>query len=271
MKRFFLIAGLLAIAGVAIVVAQPAAGRGGRSPLVEALDADRDGTISAEELKNATATLSALDKNHDGALSEEEYRPQRGRGPGAPAGQRANSDRPQRPETSSNRDAPLGTLVFSGGYETDPVDHGRPVVLVAGALGVSADVFREAFSRVRPARAGTAPEPEQVRKNKAALMAALGKFGITNERLDAVSNYYRYRPQNGEMWPTTPASGYARIENGKIVGFVVTQGGSGYSTPPVVRVQGMPGVNAQAKLAFSSDFEANGAISEVALEDRSTK
>ncbi|NBQ65466.1 MAG: hypothetical protein EBT95_08050 [Verrucomicrobia bacterium] len=28
-------------------------------------------------------------------------------------------------------------VVFSGGHETDPRDHGRPVVLIAGALGVS--------------------------------------------------------------------------------------------------------------------------------------
>ena len=54
--------------------------------------------------------------------------------------------------------------------------------------------------------AGGRQQPEQVRKNKAALMGALAKYGVTNERLDAVSNYYRYRPQEGEMWPTTPAT-----------------------------------------------------------------
>lgn len=27
-------------------------------------------------------------------------------------------------------------VVFSGGHETDPRDHGRPVVLIAGALGI---------------------------------------------------------------------------------------------------------------------------------------
>src|SRR4051794_34511931 len=45
-------------------------------------------------------------------------------------------------------------VVFSGGHETNLRDHGRPVVLVAGALGVPAQVFRDAFSHVRPAPAG---------------------------------------------------------------------------------------------------------------------
>jgi hypothetical protein len=31
---------------------------------------------------------------------------------------------------------------FSGGHETDPRDHGRPVVLVAAALKVRPEVFR---------------------------------------------------------------------------------------------------------------------------------
>jgi hypothetical protein len=36
-------------------------------------------------------------------------------------------------------------VTFSGGHETDPQDRGRPVVLVAGALGVKPEVFRKAF------------------------------------------------------------------------------------------------------------------------------
>jgi hypothetical protein len=156
-------------------------------------------------------------------------------------------------------------LVFSGGYETDPRDRGRPVILVASALGVSSDVFREAFSRVRPAGPGTEPEPEQVRRNKSALMAALGKYGISNERLDEVSNYYRYPPGRGNRWRTTPASGYAQIKNGKVTSFVITNGGSGYSSTPSVSVQGMPEVAAQAKLSYGKDFATNGAISEISL------
>src|SRR6478609_8855844 len=59
-------------------------------------------------------------------------------------------------------------LTFSGGHETDPKDHGRPVVLVAGALGVKPEVFRDAFSRVHPSPAGIPPSGERQRENKAA-------------------------------------------------------------------------------------------------------
>ena len=50
-------------------------------PVMEVLDADHDGVISAAELKNATAALKTLDKNKDGKLTEDELRPQPGRGP----------------------------------------------------------------------------------------------------------------------------------------------------------------------------------------------
>ena len=44
-------------------------------------------------------------------------------------------------------------IKFSGGHETDRRDGGRPVVLVAAGLGVSPELFREAFRGVTPARA----------------------------------------------------------------------------------------------------------------------
>ena len=44
-------------------------------PLMEALDADHDGSLSAEEIKNAPAALMNLDKNGDGKLTEDEVRP----------------------------------------------------------------------------------------------------------------------------------------------------------------------------------------------------
>ena len=42
------------------------------SPIILALDLDKDGKISAIELKNATQSLSALDANSDGVISREE-------------------------------------------------------------------------------------------------------------------------------------------------------------------------------------------------------
>jgi Ca2+-binding EF-hand superfamily protein len=42
-------------------------------PIIVALDADRDGVISAEEIKAAPRSLLTLDKNKDGKLSKDEY------------------------------------------------------------------------------------------------------------------------------------------------------------------------------------------------------
>jgi Ca2+-binding EF-hand superfamily protein len=43
--------------------------------LVEALDANADGVISADEITNAPAALKTLDKNNDGQLGPREYGP----------------------------------------------------------------------------------------------------------------------------------------------------------------------------------------------------
>ena len=42
------------------------------SPIILALDLDKDGQISAAELKNATQSLSALDSDSDGKISRKE-------------------------------------------------------------------------------------------------------------------------------------------------------------------------------------------------------
>ena len=43
------------------------------SPIVKALDKNKDGVISKEEIENAVAALNTLDKNKDGKLTREEY------------------------------------------------------------------------------------------------------------------------------------------------------------------------------------------------------
>jgi hypothetical protein len=69
------------------VIASPAAqdirgrqGRGGPGGpggdrLTQAIDANRDGTLSAAEIAGAAAALATLDANKDGQLTPDEYRP----------------------------------------------------------------------------------------------------------------------------------------------------------------------------------------------------
>jgi EF hand len=74
------------------------------SPLMEALDANHDGVIDADEIANASAALKKLDKNGDGKLTQDELRPHRpqgggyggGRPPGGPDG-----EPPQHPPTDN--------------------------------------------------------------------------------------------------------------------------------------------------------------------------
>ena len=153
-------------------------------------------------------------------------------------------------------------LVFRGGHDIDPRDRGRPVVLIAAALGVPPAVFRDAFTHVRPAGSGQQPAPAQVRLNKQALLARLGPYGVTNERLDEVSNYYRYRRETGELWRHVDAAGYAFVQGGKIVSVTITRPGAGYTTAPVVSVPGVGlTVYPQAVLAFGTYLARNGSVS----------
>jgi hypothetical protein len=57
------------------------------SPIIEALDLNKNGVIDADELAKAEDSLKKLDKNADGKLTEEEFRPPRPGGPGGPGGQ----------------------------------------------------------------------------------------------------------------------------------------------------------------------------------------
>ena len=155
-------------------------------------------------------------------------------------------------------------MTFSGGHEIAKNDFGRPVVLIAAALGVKPDVFREAFSGVTPAR-GRGPTGAEARKNKAALMNVLSPHGVTNDRLDEVSDYYRYQPQRGQLWPTTAAKAYAIVERGRIKRIVVTEPGLGYASPPDVKVDGFENLEFKAILAFTKDLKKNGAIASVEL------
>jgi len=157
-------------------------------------------------------------------------------------------------------------VMFSGGHETECLDRGRPVKLIAAALGVPPEVFREAFTHVHPAGPGSGgPTDAEARANKAALMNALSKYGVTNVRLDEVSNYYRYRRDQGELWTNKPAAANALVKNGKIMGFEIISGGSGYSSAPAVSVQGIQDEPAVAKLSFGKDLRTNGSVLEISI------
>lgn len=68
---------------------KPPQGKRPPPPLIAALDADKDGTISAEELEAAPESLKELDKNGDGELSPEEFL----HGPPPPREGERNEDR----------------------------------------------------------------------------------------------------------------------------------------------------------------------------------
>lgn len=154
-------------------------------------------------------------------------------------------------------------VMFAGGHEIGRGDFGRPVTLIAAALGVKSDVFREAFSGVTPAK-GRGPSGDEARRNKDALMKVLRPHGITNDRLDEVSNYYRFRPQNGGLWPTSAAKAYAVVEDGKIKKIVVTEPGSGYCSTPAATVQGTD-MTLKVTLKYSTELKKNGGVDAIEI------
>jgi hypothetical protein len=153
-------------------------------------------------------------------------------------------------------------VTFTGGHELSRNDYGRPIALMAAGLGVKPEEFRKAFSGVTPAR-GRGPTGAEARRNKEALMKVLTPLKVTNERMDEVANYYRFRPQNGEMWPTKAAEAHAVIENGAIKKIVVTEPGSGYNSPPTATVKGFEKIRLEAKVKYDKNLKKNGGIAAV--------
>jgi Spy/CpxP family protein refolding chaperone len=283
----------------------PDAGSG--APRLHLLSRDAEQTLNlTEEQRKQMAAIEADAKTRIEALLTPEQkekmgamrpgsqpRPQRGRGDGSgrnrPVSEDLQSVAPakmldvgtsspdtarQAGERAASSSAPLPPGVtrvpveFSGGHETVPVDHGRPVALVAAALGVQDEVFREAFSHVHPAGPGSGgPTEAEARANKQALMSRLAQYGVTDERLNMVSNFYRYPPGSRNLWRNKPASANALVKDGAVVGYEITDGGYGYTTPPTVRVPGMDGVMAKVQLSYGKDFESNGTVSAITIAE----
>ncbi len=144
MKKILLVASVMAMLGVSVsmsVLAQPPAGEGrpdgpprfegggpeGRRPphpVMDVLDADKDGTLSAEEMNNATAALKTLDKNTDGKLSDDEIRPPRPDG-GPGRGGEDGPDGPPRGDRPPGEDGPPGGGRPPGDGEGRPPGRGE--------------------------------------------------------------------------------------------------------------------------------------------------
>ncbi|TXK71775.1 hypothetical protein [Paenibacillus sp. N3.4] len=185
----------------------------------------------------------------------------------APANRNTTSPKTNPPTGGNGAGQTANTVVITGGFDTDPQDKGRPVVLIAAALGVPTEVFREAFSGVKPAGLDRGPTAEEAQKNKAALLKVLAPYGITNQRLDEVSNYYRYNGSSGGTWPRTEATATVTVTNGVVTSVTVTNPGSGYTSSPTISVMGPNGqVTAAASLSYSKDFKTNGSISAINIQ-----
>jgi hypothetical protein len=102
-----------------------------------------------------------------------------------------------------------------------------------------------------------------VRRNKEALLSSLARYGVTNDRLDEVSNYYRYRRETGELWRHVDAEGFAMVAGGKIVSITITNPGAGYSSAPKVSVQAGLTEYPLAIVSYGKDLASNGSISKI--------
>jgi hypothetical protein len=154
-------------------------------------------------------------------------------------------------------------VTISGGFDTVAGDNGRPIVLVAGLLGVAPAVFRTAFSGVTPANPAVGPTVEEAQANKAALLSVLAPYGITNDELDHASNTYRYNQSAGQTWPHTAATAVAIASNGVLTAVKVTSAGSGYTSAPTITLS--DGRTATAKLRYGKNVATNASIAAITL------
>jgi hypothetical protein len=99
-------------------------------PIIQALDTNHDGIISAEEIANAPAALKTLDKNGDGQLTPDEYMPPHPQGgPGGKGGHDGDAGR------GGNGGPPPGDGAGASGQDK----HHRPVPPIIAALDTNGD------------------------------------------------------------------------------------------------------------------------------------
>jgi Ca2+-binding EF-hand superfamily protein len=117
------------------------------SPVIAALDTDKDGTISAEELENAVKSLKTLDKNDDGKLTPDELRPPGGPG-GGPGGPGFNFDPEQMIDRAFEADAD-GDNKLSKEEAPERMKENFDRIDANKDGGVTRDELRTAFERMR--------------------------------------------------------------------------------------------------------------------------
>lgn len=110
-------------------------------PLIAALDADRDGELSADEIRAATAALNKLDRNDDGKLAAEEIGPPRGRFAGPRLGRPRGPTQQGPPRPNNQQEKKILSVLDDmdrnqrRGMMNVPVWDGRMLRLMAEAVG----------------------------------------------------------------------------------------------------------------------------------------
>ena len=138
--------------------------------------------------------------------------------------------------------------------------------MIAAALKVKPEIFRAAFSNVRPERGGGGPSPALARENKSALLKALGKHHVSNERLDEFSGYDRYRPGSDELWKHSPAFVEAIAVNNEVTAVKIVRPGSGYSSEPTISIVGCENLKAKETLHYTTDLKINGSLASITIK-----
>lgn len=262
--RKIVIAGLVAsiVAGSGLIAALHVKETAAAAPV--ATDSSASASAAAPTATDSTKPAGQADKRPG-------KKPARSNEACPPDGTAAKPDNAGRSASNASNTSTIVqgdyTVTISGGFDTDPVDHGRPVVLIAAALGVPTEVFREAFSGVTPAGLDRGPTDEEAQSNKAALLKVLSPYGITNDKLDEVSNYYRYNGKKEGVWKRTLATATPVITDGKLTGITITNAGSGYSSAPTVTIKGPDDTvtTATATVSYTKDFATNGSLSSIKL------
>lgn len=126
-----LIAALTVVALATAAAAQPPAGGPPPDPLREALDADGDHALSADEVENAAQAVAALDRDKNGRIDHEEFRPPRP--PAGPGG--FPEGRPFRGDRAAGRPPREGRRPFGDGEAGRP----SPERFVERAMAFDAD------------------------------------------------------------------------------------------------------------------------------------